>query len=138
MIADKKQNLITTLETEIGRFEYYQNYIVGKINEGVHVTYEAAAEPLQVGAQIFGYGKDFIYISDRTNSYSIEPTGYYDASKMFPNFKGLAIVAKNKRRRMLANLERLFMKRPIKVFENLEDAFTWANELLQKEKSKLL
>lgn len=133
LITQKKQNIVTTLETEIGRFEYYHNCVVGQVNEGVHVTFDTAIEPLQVGAQVFGYGKDFVYISHRVNSYSIDPTGYYEAARMFPNFKGLAIVAKNKRRRMLANLERLFMKQPIKVFDNLADALTWADELLKKD-----
>ena len=117
------RKIITTLETEIGRFDYYSNMIVSEVNEGVHVTTESAIEPLQRGAQVFGYGKDFVYISHRLHSYSIDPTGYYEAASMFPNFKALAIVATNRRRRMLANLERLFMKRPIRVFDSLEDAF---------------
>lgn len=134
LVTYNKQNITTTLETEIGRFEYYHNCVVGQVNEGAHVTFETAIEPLQVGAQVFGYGKDFVYISHRIHSYSIDPTSYYEAARIFPNFKGLAIVAKNKRRRTLANLERLFMKQPIKVFDNFEGAFTWADELLKKEK----
>lgn len=128
-----KRTSITTLETEIGRFVYYSNMVVAVVNEGVHVTVDSAIEPLQAGAQIFGYRKDFVYISHRLHSYSIDPTGYYDAASMFPNFKGLAIVATNKRQRMLANLERLFMKRPIHVFDNLEAAFQWAEEFLENK-----
>jgi len=124
---------ITTLETKIGRFDYYSNMVVAEVFEGVHVTFEEALEPLQTGAQVFGYGGNFVYISHRLNSYSIDPTGYYEAAKMFPNFKALAIVATNKRRRMLANLERLFMKRPIRVFENLNDAMNWAENFLAEQ-----
>ena len=133
MITSKEQDIVTTLETEIGRFEYYHNCIVGEINEGANATFETAIEPIQVGAQVFGYGKDFIYISHRINSYSVDLNGYHEAASIFPNFKGLAIVTKNKRRQVLANLERLFMKQPIKVFDNLESAFTWADEFLKKE-----
>lgn len=128
-----KRTLITTIETEIGKFDYYSNMVVGEVKEGVHVTFDTAIEPLQAGAQVFGYGESFIYISHRLHSYSIDPTGYYEAASMFPNFKALAVVATNKRRRMLANLERLFMKRPIHVFSNLEDAFKWAEEYLEKK-----
>lgn len=126
-----KRNIITTIETDIGRFDYYSNMVVAEVKEGAHVGTDEAIEPLQAGAQVFGYGVNFVYISHRLNSYSIDPTGYYEAASMFPNFKALAIVATNRRRRMLANLERLFMKRPIYVFSNLEDAFQWAEEYLE-------
>jgi len=128
-----KKNIVYTLETEIGRFDYYSNVLVAEVKEGIHVTMDTAIEPLQAGAQVFGYGTDFVYISHRVNSYSIDPVGYYEAASMFPNFKALAIVATNRRRRMLANLERLFMKRPIHVFDNLEAAFEWAEEYLEKK-----
>jgi len=128
-----KRKIITTLETEIGRFDYYSNMVVAEVKEGVHVTFDASIEPLQAGAQVFGYGVDFVYISHRLHSYSIDPTGYYEAASMFPNFKALAIVATNKRRRMLANLERLFMKRPIHVFSSLDDAFRWAEKFLEQK-----
>lgn len=124
---------ITTIDTEIGKFDYYTNMVVAEVKEGVHVTIDHAMEPLQAGAEIFGYGTNFVYISHRLHSYSIDPTGYYEAASMFPNFKGLAIVATNRRRRMLANLERLFMKRPIRVFDNLEDAVEWADEFLKNK-----
>ncbi|TMM58716.1 STAS/SEC14 domain-containing protein [Maribacter algarum] len=127
------RKVLSTLETKIGKFEYYSNMVVGEVKEGVHVTFETAVEPLQEGAQIFGYAENFVYISHRLHSYSIDPTGYYEAASMFPNFKALAIVATNRRRRMLANLERLFMKRPIHVFDNLESAFEWAETFLENQ-----
>lgn len=128
-----KREIITTLETDIGRFDYYANMVVAEVKEGVHVTVDGGIEPLQAGAQVFGYGVNFVYISHRVNSYSIDPTGYYEAASMFPNFKALVIVATNKRRRMLANLERLFMKRPVYVFDNLETAMKWAEEYLENK-----
>ena len=131
--AKTKRIPITTIETEIGRFDYYKNMVIGEVKEGVHVTMDTALEPLQAGAQVFGYGENFVYISHRLHSYSIDPTGYYEAASMFPNFKGLVIVATNRRRRMLANLERLFMKRPIRVFDNLEAAIQWAEEFLANQ-----
>jgi len=127
------KELITSLETEIGQFDYYSNMVIAEVYEGAHVTFEAALEPLQTGAQVFGYRTNFVYISYRRNSYSIDPTGYYEAANMFPNLKALAIVATNRRRRMLANLERLFMKRPIHVFSNLEDAIKWSENFLENQ-----
>lgn len=117
---------------DIGQFVYYPNIVVGVVNEGLHVTFETAVYPLQAGEQLYGNDKPFVYISHRLHSYSIDPIGYLEAVKLFPNLKAFAIVAKNKRQRMLAHLERLFMKKPIKVFDDLESAFAWAEELLEK------
>ncbi len=121
---------------DIGRFVYYPNIVVGEINEGVHVTMETVARPLQIGADIYGMCTPFVYISHRLHSYSIDPIGYYEAVKRFPNFVAYGIVAKNQRRRMLAHLERLFMKKPIRVFDDLENAFAWADEVLENNPTK--
>ncbi|MFS4466439.1 hypothetical protein [Maribacter sp. 2210JD10-5] len=128
-------NIIHTLETDIGRFDYYPNFVIGCIKEGVHVTFEEAIISLQTAAQIYTYDKRFVYISNRVYSYSIDPMGYREASKMFINLVGLAVVAKSKKRRTLAGLERMFMKQPIRAFKDLESAFQWTQELLEKEKA---
>lgn len=96
LVTYNKQDVITRFKTEIGRFEYYHNCVVDQINEGAHVTFDATCEPLQVGSQVFDYGKDFVYISHRIHSYSIDPMGNYESARMFQNFKGLAIAAKKK------------------------------------------
>jgi len=115
---------------EVGRFIFYPNVLVVEFNEGVHVTFENSAFPIQVALQIYGSDKPIVYISHRLHSYSMDPMGYREVVELFPNFKGFAIVAQNKRRRMLAHLERLFIKKPICVFDNLESAMLWAEEIV--------
>ncbi|MEO1010467.1 MAG: hypothetical protein AAFX53_04125 [Bacteroidota bacterium] len=130
MIVQVRNKLIKEYVGEIGRFRYYEHIVVGEIEKGIHVTFEKAVVPLQIGEQIYGTEKPFVYISHRLNSYSMDPIGYRDAIKLFPNFKGFAIVAQSNRRRMLAHLEKAFMKKPIGVFDNLQSAFFWAEKLL--------
>ncbi len=117
----------------IGRFLFYPNFIVGEFNEGVHVTQKNAAEPIRMAQEIYGTDKPLIYVSHRLNSYSMDPIGYEAISKMFPNFKGFAIVSENRYRRMIAKLERLFIKKPIAVFYDLESAFEWGETILVEE-----
>jgi len=117
---------------EIGRFRYYPNFIVGEFNEGAHVTKQNAAEPIQLAQEIYGTEKPLVYISHRLNSYSMDPVGYQEVSKLFPNFKGFAIVSKNRYRRMIAKLEKLFIKKPIAVFYDLDEALVWAESLLNE------
>lgn len=131
MIAIQEQKLIAQHTLDIGEFAFYSNIIVGEINEGAHVTFENAVMALQLSEQIYGTNYPVIYISHRKNSYSIDPIGYYEAVKLFPNLSGFAIVAQHKHRRMLASLEKLFLKKPIRVFDNLDSAFVWSKKILE-------
>lgn len=130
MLVTTEQKLIAEYTFEVGYFRYYPNIIIGEFNEGVHVTKENAAEPIKFAKELCGTEKPLVYISNRRHSYSMDPTGYKEVTKMFPNFKGFAIVSDNRYRRMLANLEKLFIKRPIGVFYEMEKAFEWAETLL--------
>ncbi|QCX01624.1 hypothetical protein FGM00_16450 [Aggregatimonas sangjinii] len=133
MLVTTEQKLIAEYNFTVGRFRYYPNIIIGEFNEGVHVTKENAAEPIRLAKELCGTEKPLVYISHRLHSYSMDPTGYEAVTKMFPNFRGFAIVSNNRYRRMLANLERLFIKRPIRVFYDLDRAFQWAETLLAAE-----
>lgn len=133
MITITKLNPVVEKTFEVGHFLYYPNYIVGKFNEGVHVTKKNAAEPIQLAQEIYGEDKPVVYISHRVHSYSMDPVGYQEVSEMFPNFKGFAIVSKNKYRRMIAKLEKLFIKKPIAVFYDMDKAFEWADTLVNNE-----
>lgn len=127
------QKPIVSHDLDIGRFIFYPNIVVGEFNEGIHATVENTALPIQMATEIYGVEEPIIYISHRLNSYSMDAVGYGKVVHLFPNFKAFAIVAQNKRRRMLANLERMFIKKPTRVFDNLEDAIKWAEEILEKE-----
>lgn len=133
MIVETKFKPILEKTFSVGRFLFYPKFIVGEFNEGVHVTKKNAAEPIRLAQEIYGTDKPLVYISHRLHSYSMDPVGYQEVSKMFPNFKGFAIVSENRYRRMLANLEKLFIKKPIAVFYTLEGAYEWAETLLNKE-----
>ncbi len=111
---------------------FYPNIIVGEFVEGAHVTKQNAIEPIMIAKQIYGDLEPIVYISHRRFSYSMDPVGYGEVVKMFPNFTGFAIVSQKKYMRMLAALEKLFIKKPLKVFYDLDSAFIWADELLIK------
>ena len=127
-----RQKFIVEHKLDIGKFVFYANIVVGEFYEGVHVTKENATEPIQIALQIYGDKEPIVYISHRLHSYSMDPVGYGEVVKMFPNFIGFAIVSQNRYRRMLANIEKLFIKKPIGVFYDMESAFDWAEGLLEK------
>jgi len=63
-------------DVEIGSLTLYPNIIVGEVKEGMHVTYENATIAAQVIAQEYKGTIPFVYISDRKNSYSMDPVAY--------------------------------------------------------------
>jgi hypothetical protein len=119
-------------ELDLGRFLYYENFSIAEVSEGVHLSPEKMQKLLRIAEDVYGDDIPFVYISNRIHSYSIDPLGYYEAIKMFPNLKGYAIVSQNNRLRTLAVLEKLFIKKPVRVFENLEKAVTWAEQINTK------
>lgn len=133
--AYKNQKLILEQEWAIGKFSFYSNVVVSEFSEGIHATKEKLEEPIQYAQQIYHSETPVVYVSHRLNSYSFDPVGYGEIVNMFPNLVGFAIVSDNKYRRMLAGLEKLFIKRPIGVFYHLEEAFTWAEKLVEKKVS---
>lgn len=128
-----QQKFIVEHKLDIGKFLFYSNIVVGEFYEGVHVTKENAIEPIQIALRVYGDSVPIIYISHRLHSYSMDPVGYGEVVKMFPNFIGFAIVSQNRYRRMLASIEKLFIKKPIGVFYDMEAAFAWAGEQLEKK-----
>ncbi len=120
-------------DLEIGYLTFYPNIIVGEVKEGIHVTYENATIAAQVIAQEYKGTIPFVYISNRKNSYSMDPVAYKELFSIVPNLKGFAVVSESKRRRMLSNLERIFVKKPMRVFSSMNEALEWSNKLLENK-----
>ncbi len=133
MIVTEQQKPIVEHTFSVGRFACYPNIIVGEFNEGMHVTKDAIAEPIRMVQELYGTENPFVYISHRRHSYSMDPVGYKEIAGMFPNFIGFAIVSNNRYRRVLANLEKLFIKKPIRVFYRMDKAFEWAQSLVDSK-----
>lgn len=133
MLTSESQKPILEQETAIGRFVFYPNIVVGEIKEGVHATYENAKETFQLGAEIYGKENEFIYISHRINSYSVDPIWLFKAKKQFPNCKGFVLVADRKGKEKFSRIERLFLKINLVLQDNLENAITWADQYFTKK-----
>ena len=133
MLLNTKFKPVLEQTFSIGRFLFYENFIVGECHEGVHVTKENAAEAILLAQEIYGAETPLIYISNRLHSYSVDPVGFQEVAKIFPNFKGSAIVSANRLRRMTVKFEKLFIKQPVEVFHNLEKAFEWGEALLNSK-----
>jgi hypothetical protein len=74
--------------------------------------------------------KSFIYISNRLNSYSVDPNIYSVTSKYI---KGYAIVSNSELAIANAKYEGNFTKIPFRIFTSIEKAVSWAEEMQSEQ-----
>lgn len=107
----------------------HDNYLVVVMKEGVNITPQHNDVLLEVTKKHF-LDKKFVYITHRINSYSVDPKIYFETSKI-ENLKGFAVVSSNYKAKVNAQIEQMFFNKPFEIFTKLEDAFSWAEELLK-------
>ena len=124
------RNIIKKYQLDIGVFTFYENYVVSEIKAGIAIDFENAAEMLRLAKMHFNNTTPFVYISNRKNSYSFNPTAHFKTAQMFPNLKGFAAVVYDVINEDIAVLEQNFLSAPVKIFKNLNDAINWVEELI--------
>lgn len=120
-----------TLNFYFGQMTIYNNYVVTVMKEGITVTPDYNETLLKVTATYF-MNKPFVYITHRINSYSVDPKIYFETSKI-DNLKGFAVVSDDYKAKVNAQIEKLFFKKPFETFNTLEEAFKWADSLVQQD-----
>lgn len=117
------------LDTEIGTIYFYDNILVMEGKENSIFSIKTSLFILLKVIKMVGT-KPVVYISNRVNSYSVDPNDY-KYLEMIPNLKGIATVSYNNITKSSAKLEQKFFKKPFRDFESLDDAKFWAMEVLE-------
>ncbi len=117
---------------DFGVAEIHDNYIIMVMNEGIIVNFKINKKLTDLAKMMFK-DRPFGYITNRENSYSVDPNVYIETSKI-ENLVGLAIVSKEKIHLITGQVEKIFLKKPMEVFENLEDAISWVKSLMSDSK----
>ncbi|MEY8849327.1 hypothetical protein AB9K26_10950 [Psychroserpens sp. XS_ASV72] len=105
----------------------YDNYMIVVINEGVTVTPKHNDVLLNV-ADTYYKNKDFVYITHRINSYAVDPAVYRETSKI-NNLAGFCVVSSDYKAKRNAEIEKLFLNKPFEIFNTIEDATAWAQQI---------
>ena len=126
-----EQTFMRTHELEIGTFRFYEDMVVGEIHEGKQITPDNSL-PLFALAWEQYRNKSMVYISDRKNSYSLDPTMHFETKKLLPFVAGYAWIVYNPVAERAARLEERFLDFPTAVFRSMDPALTWAWNLLQE------
>ena len=116
------------IDIGIGVVTIHDHYLITVMNEGITVTVEAN-KILKDIAKMYFKDKPFVYITHRKNSYAVDTTIYTETKKI-PNLIGFAVVSTKGMALTNASLEKLFFEKPFEIFENLNDAITWSQELI--------
>ncbi|AXT56102.1 hypothetical protein J8L88_13155 [Aquimarina sp. MMG015] len=130
MLPDNNNNFIRTHELDIGSFHFYKNYLVSEMKEGASINYDKANKLFLLAKEYYGISTPFVYITNRINSYSFEPTTHFKSGKLFPNLKGYGVVTYNAINNKIASLEQSFLDVPTKIFDNLKEAVLWVDEII--------
>ncbi|MEX0290519.1 MAG: hypothetical protein AB3N14_15550 [Flavobacteriaceae bacterium] len=133
MLHQPTDNLIATLELDIGKIWFYPNLVISEMNEGVVVTFDNCMPIFMQGLEYYTVDTPLVYISHRKNSYSFDPTLHLEAKSIFSNLKGYGVVIYNEMNHRIARLEQNFMDCPVRIFYDLDLAKSWAKELLIAE-----
>ncbi|RNL91409.1 hypothetical protein ED312_04340 [Sinomicrobium pectinilyticum] len=114
------------VKLDFGYLEFYENFVIAEINEGIHLVSEQNNILLSLCLKNFR-NKPFGFISNRIYSYSIDPFIYLEAEKI-ENFVAIAIVVTTSAQRLSSRIEELFCKKPFQYFYNLETAKSWIRD----------
>ncbi len=105
----------------------HDNYMIVVMNEGIVVKPNHNAILEDIARKHFN-DAPFVYITHRINSYAVDPTTYFDTSKI-GNLVGFAVVSEKEIHIRNAEVEKQFLAKPFKVFKLLEEATEWAKTL---------
>jgi hypothetical protein len=120
--------MIASLSFEFCTVDVYEKYLIAVMDEGITVKPEHNKVLLDI-ANTYYSQKPFGYITHRKHSYSVDPSVYFETSKI-KNLKAFAIVSKDEINQMNAELEKKFLLKPLRHFKELKDAVKWINEMV--------
>ncbi len=123
----------TTLQYDIGQIQIFENYVVAIMNEGITVEPRYNDILAQIAHDYFG-NRPFGYITHRKNSYAVNPMVYLKTSTI-ENLVAFAVVSKDGIRVSNIEVEKRFLKQPLRHFEKLADAEAWINETINKARN---
>ncbi|RXJ51309.1 hypothetical protein [Gelidibacter gilvus] len=122
--------------TDLLKFDFcemriYDSYVIVTINEGITISPKHNIELNNV-VETYFINKNFVYISNRINSYAVDPSTYIETSKI-KNLKGFAVVSKDYKAKSNAEVEKLFLTKPFEIFNDMTKAIDWTNSILNQE-----
>jgi hypothetical protein len=112
---------------------FFKHYMLAVINEGVNVS-DDENEVLIQYAKDYYQDNPFVYITHRINSYSVNPNIYHRTAQV-KSLVGFAVVSADYKAKLNAKIEKMFFKKPFEIFEDLDEAKAWADQVVKDHKN---
>lgn len=119
---------MTKLDFFFGEIFVHDNYIIAVMKEGITVTPDLNDVLFDIVTTYF-HSKPFVYITNRINSYAVDPAIYVETAKIY-NLIGFAIVSQNTLAFSNSDIEKRFFKKPLVHFDTLDEAIIWSENLV--------
>ncbi|AGC75918.1 hypothetical protein LX97_00599 [Nonlabens dokdonensis] len=107
----------------------FEHYLVNQIKGGQVVVHKHVEVLKKMITRHF-FDRELMYISNRVNSYSVDPLIYREIAKI-ENLIGLAIVVDTDMKMKTAMYEKQFYSKPYEVFYTMNDAIIWTASQLK-------
>ncbi|MBU3822993.1 hypothetical protein KO566_13055 [Flavobacteriaceae bacterium XHP0103] len=112
------------IQTPYGDFYFCDKFYLAEIYEGVHLDYGKIKNLMSHLVDFYG-DKKIGFISNRINSYSIDPHLYSKIDEEFDKIVASAFVTYTNISYMNATMEKRFSKKSIKRCMFLDEAIDW-------------
>lgn len=120
-------------EFEFGVFYFFKGgIIISEIKEGILFKWKNAEKVIFAAHTVFGSETPIIYIANRVNSYYVVPSNWIMFYKKRHDLANYAVVGQTRGSLASLLLERLFFKKSIVQFQDIDDAVRWALEKAKK------
>ncbi|WOD43048.1 hypothetical protein [Hwangdonia lutea] len=119
------------VEKPFGNFYFLDQFAISEIHEGVHFNYQMIDI---ISEEVIKFYNDFkkqnpkklIYITNKINSYSLDPNSWIKTEAKYGIAYTRAIVNYNSWSHTNAAIEKMFSKANIKCCHTLDEAIEWA------------
>lgn len=108
----------------IGNFYFCEKFYIAEIHEGIHLDYHELTNLMVDLINYYGENKKLGFISNRINSYSLDPRLYQKIDEKFDIIEATALVVYSDMSYMNASIEKRFSNK-IKRCVMLDEAIEW-------------
>ncbi|MEN3322102.1 hypothetical protein VP395_00045 [Mariniflexile soesokkakense] len=113
------------IQLPFGKFFICEDFVVAELNHEIHVDWLIIQKIANMIIEQYGTAKKIGFISNKVNSYSIDPFVWVTFSKEYDFIEAAAIVWYTDAGFMSATLEKMFLKNSVKLCESIEEAVHW-------------
>lgn len=117
------------LEYPFGNFYLCEKFFISELSEGVHFNWDKIQIVMEDIIKHYGINVRLAYISNRFNSYSINPQSWKQVLDKYDVIIASSIVAYNSFTFYNASLEKTFSDKSIKRCLSLKEAIEWSLNL---------